>query len=365
MTTGTPHTDPEPRIGTTLMDDIRQGGFVDNIRREFSELRDFMLSDERKERLKEMHRVKRWLAVVWWLLKSMFLKLTPTRRILFVLALIATFNATMDGDKTHFTLELQFSALILLFILMLELKDKLVAHRELEAGHAVQEALMPERSPAVPGWRLWLFTRSANEVGGDLVDFIRIGGERCGVALGDVEGKGLRAALLTAKLQAILRATVPDFSSLAAFGKKLNQIFYRDRLPNMFASIVYLEIRPGDGQVRLMNAGHFLPLIIRRGGVQSIEKGGPALGILPEAEYTEQLAELQPGETILIYTDGLTEARNDAGEFFSETRLLNLLPSLSKFQAAELGERLVGEVDRFLAGARPNDDLSIAILERV
>lgn len=346
------------------MDDIRRGGFFQNIRREFRELREFMLSEERKERLRNMYPLKRWFYITWWLLKALFLKLTPTRRILFVVACIAFINVDARGDTTQINFQPRFSSLILLFILMLELKDKLVAHRELEAGHAVQEALMPERSPRVNGWNLWLFTRSANEVGGDLVDFIRVDDARCGVAVGDVAGKGLRAALLTAKLQAILRATAPDFASLAELGEKLNRIFCRNRLPGMFASIVYLEISPDAGTVRLVNAGHFLPLILSSGVVRSMEKGGAALGILPEAEYSEQKSELVKGDALLVYTDGLTEARNDRGEFYGDQRLMSLLPSLSGLSAAGLGERLVREVDEFLAGARPNDDLSIAILKR-
>jgi len=345
------------------MDDIRRGGFFRTLRRDFEELKEFMLSDERKERLKGMNRLKRRLYIAGWLLRSLFLKLTPARRILLFIAFLSIFNG-IYYHGSQFSIEINLAGFILLFILMLELKDKLVAREELEAGHAVQEALAPERSPEVSGWKLWLFTRSANEVGGDLVDFIRVDGDRLGVALGDVAGKGLRAALLTAKLQAILRAIVPDFLSLDELGKKLNQIFYRDRLPAMFASIVYLEVRPGAGMIRLMNAGHFLPLILRESSVQMMEKGGPALGILPDALFSEQRIELSKGDKLLVYSDGLTEARNERGEFFGEQRLLEMLPPLYRFSAAELGERLVAETDRFLGRARPNDDLSIAIIER-
>ena len=95
---------------------------------------------------------------------------------------------------------------ILLFILMLELKDKLLAREELEAGRAVQRALMPDSGPTIPGWDVSLFTRSANDVGGDLVDYVPLDDQRNGLVLGDVAGKGLPAALLMAKLQSTLRA---------------------------------------------------------------------------------------------------------------------------------------------------------------
>jgi serine phosphatase RsbU (regulator of sigma subunit) len=104
------------------------------------------------------------------------------------------------------------------------LKDKLLAHGELESGRAVQRAMIPEQAPLVPGWNLWLFTRSANEVGGDLVDFLRMNGDRFGIAIGDVAGKGLGAALFMVKIQATLRALTPDHDSLTDLASKLNRI---------------------------------------------------------------------------------------------------------------------------------------------
>ena len=255
--------------------------------------------------------------------------------------------------------------LTILLVLMLELKDKLIAHDELEAGRAVQLALMPEREPQVPGWELWLFTRSANEVGGDLVDFMKISDDRFGVAIGDVAGKGLSAALLTAKLQATLRALVADFTSLAKLGTKLNQIFCRDSLKNIFASLAYVELTPNSGGVRLVNAGHIPPVIVRDGRVEKVEKGGVALGIMPDGTFDEQLVQLEKGNALLIYSDGLTEARNLSGEFYGEQRLLNFMPGFRGLSSAQIGDRLVWDVDRFVGEGRAHDDLSIVVLRRM
>ena len=362
------HTDAEPKLGKTLFEDLRRRDLKRTIQRDFKELKEFMLNEERQKRLKKMRRVKRSLYLTWWLLKSLFLKLTPARRLLLAFGLgLVVFHGTVvySGHRVEFGQNIHIvGALIILFVLMLELKDKLLAREELEAGRAVQEALMPERSPSVPGWKLWLFSRSANEVGGDLLDFIEIGESRFGVALGDVAGKGLRAALLTAKLQATLRALMPDFTSLSELGGKLNQIFCRDSLPNLFASIMYVEIHPESGMIRSLNAGHIPPLIVRGIKVEKTEKGGSALGILAGAKFTEQQIELHSEDFMFAYSDGLTEARNEQGEFFGEARLLDLLPRIARLPAEQIGETVVTAVDRFVGEARANDDLSIALLRR-
>ena len=352
----------EPKIGKTIVDDISHGGFFANIKHEFKELREYMLTVERKDQLQKMNRVKRWFFITWWLLKSMFFKLTPTRRILLLAALIFLVqNSQTAADNRSYII----GGLILIFIIMLELKDKLTAKEELEAGHAVQKALMPERSPKVPGWDLWLFTRSANEVGGDLLDFQKVTDDRYGFALGDVAGKGLKAALLSAKLQATLRALADDYPSLRELGIKFNKLFFRDRVPAIFASVVYAEIKPNDGLIRMFNAGHFQPIIVRSNSIEKMEKGGPALGIVPDAQYDEQKTILAIGDAIIFYSDGLSEARNQMGEDFGEKRLISLLPSLIQYSAEQIGERIISEIDRFVGKAKAHDDLTIAVSKHV
>jgi hypothetical protein len=361
-----PHT--EPRIFGTIRDDMYRGDFGRTVKRDFQELKEYMLEEERKKRLKEMGPVRRWIALSWWLLKSLFFKLTPARRIIFVAGLFLIFLSRTGISIDHGT-QISFQTnglgiLAILFVLILELKDKLVAHDELSAGRVVQQTLMPEKKPHVEGWELWLFTRSANEVGGDLVDFLRIAEDRFGVAIGDVAGKGLSAALLMAKLQATLRALAADFTSLAALGTKLNHVFCRDSLRSIFASLVYVELKPNSGLVRLVNAGHILPVIMRPTKVEKLGKGGVALGIMPGAMLEEQSVELDHGDSLLIYSDGVTEAQNEKGEFFGEQKLLDLLPKLMNLTNEQIGERLVTEVDMFVGDAKAHDDLSIVLLRR-
>jgi serine phosphatase RsbU (regulator of sigma subunit) len=358
----------EPRIFGTIRDDLNRGDFGRTVKRDFHELKDYMLEEERKRRLEDMGWLKRWIVLSWWLLKSLFFRLTPARRILLVAGLfLVMLSRTVTYSDQQLRVESDTNVvgvLAILFVLMLELKDKLVAHDELSAGRVVQQTLMPERKPHVPGWHLWLFTRSANEVGGDLVDFMKIGEDRFGVAVGDVAGKGLSAALLMAKLQATLRALAADFTSLAALGTKLNHVFCRDSLRSIFASLVYVELKPNSGSVRLVNAGHILPVIIKPTKVEKLGKGGVALGIMPGAMFEEQSVELDNGNSLLIYSDGVTEAQNERGEFFGEQKLLDLLPKLMNLTNEQMGERLVTEVDMFVGDAKAHDDLSIVLVRR-
>ncbi|MEJ2507609.1 MAG: PP2C family protein-serine/threonine phosphatase, partial [Ignavibacteriaceae bacterium] len=257
-----------------------------------------------------------------------------------------------------------FGGLILLFILALELKDKMYARTELEEGRAVQISLMPEVNPDVKGWDIWLFTKPANDVGGDLIDFLKISENKIGISVGDVAGKGLSAALLMAKLQSTIRAIAPDYISLSTLGEKLNRIFCRDSLPKLFASLVYTELNIDSGEVKILNAGHLEPLIIKESAIKKINKSSPALGIIQDATFNEQVTNLGFNEYLIIFSDGLTEARNESGEFFGEERLKSFLSAAYGLTSQQLGNKILFEVHNFTVNAKVHDDLTIAILRR-
>lgn len=360
-------TESEPKFFKTVGEDLRRGDFKRTLRRDFEDLKQFYLSKERRDKLAEMKWAKRWFFMSLWLLKILFLRLTPTRRLLLLMAVFFVgFSGRFQcGSDVQFQADTHLLGyLLFLFVLMLELKDKLLARSELEAGRVVQHALLPDASPQIPGWSLWLFTRPANEIGGDLVDYIQLNKKRFGVVLADVAGKGLGAALFMAKLQATLRAVVTDYDSLTELGQKINSIFHQDSLPNSFASLVYLELQANSGQVRFINAGHMPPVMIRRNRIKEMPKGEPALGLLPDSTYKEHSLELEEGDILLVYSDGLTEAQNELGEFFGEQRLFELLPKLRDLSPQKLGERLLQQVDQFIADARVKDDLSLCVLTR-
>ena len=334
--------------------------FMSSLRQDFSELKESFLDENQKKRLESMKRFQRFFYLCTWLTKILFQKLTRTRKLLLILGLGLIFISRNQTDSNGYIV----GGGLLLFIIMLELKDKLLAKDELLAGRAVQDALLPDENPKIPGWDVWLFTRSANDVGGDLVDYLKIDDQRFGLALGDVAGKGLPAALFSAKLQATLRALAPDFRSLAKLGQKINEIFHRDGLPNRFASLVYLEIKTDSGSVNLLNAGHMPPVFLKEGRVEEMSKGNSALGLTTNSKYDEQKFTLQNSETLIIYSDGLSEARNEQGEFYGTQQFFQLLSDFAELSSAEIGKKILFEIDHFIGSASVHDDLSLVILKR-
>ena len=345
-------------VGQTIMSDLQKVDLHRTLRGDLRDLYNFYLDDESRERVAGMGRVKRCIFASLWFLKGMFLKLTPARRIFLLIALILSVQLNHPANTTA-------GMLILLLILILELKDKLLAQDELAAGRAIQFALMPDPSPTIRGWDVWLFTRPANDVGGDLVDYLRVQGDRVGLALGDVAGKGFGAALLMARLQSTLRAIAPREESVAALGSQMNRIFCRDAIRSSFASFMYLEVQPDSGIVRILNAGHLPAIAVLKDSLTSMPLGGPALGVLPDTEYFEQQVEIGPGELLIVYSDGITEASNEEAAFFGLQRLMESLAAMRGLSAREVGERLLAKVDEFAGGAKPSDDISLLILRRL
>ncbi|MCP4725802.1 MAG: serine/threonine-protein phosphatase [bacterium] len=353
----------DKKFTQTIKDDVRHGDIKRSFGKDLKDVYNFYLDDETRKRLSEMSKLKRWLFVAWWVLKSMFFKLTPFRRILFLIGIVLTFTqqSTTIG-QTNTNLKIGF--LFFLLIIILELKDKLLAQDELKTGREVQLALLPDSNPVFPGWDIWMYTKPANDVGGDIVDYLEID-ERLGVTLGDVAGKGLGAALFMAKFQATLRALAPGSSSMEELAAVMNKIFLRDGLPEKFVSLIYLELMPDKGNIDFLNAGHFPPVVIRDSGVEELPRGGNALGLSLKSSYKEQSVELKEDEIFMVYSDGLTEARNVDGDFFGDKRFMDMLPGLQKLSAEDSAKRILKVIDRFVGDAPQNDDLSLIIIKRI
>jgi len=360
----TAHT--HPRLIRTLRDDIARGGVLDELKREAGEIEDFYLDQEERDRLRGKSPLGRWSLLAWWVVKNSILKLTSARRILLVLGIVLVFmDITVSSDTDQFRFHFTgLGAACLILVIILELKDKLLARDELESGRAVQIAMNPEPSPAVPGWDVWLYTRSANEVGGDLVDFLRLDGGRSVAVVGDVAGKGLAAALFMVKIQSSLRALATEFPSPAELMAKLNSILLRDGLPGKFASLVYVAIDSPSGDIRLVNAGHMPPLVVSRGTVTELPKGNAALGLAPLTMFEPRDVHLGPGDALVVYSDGVTEAQNSTGEFFGPERFKALCAECRGIAAQPFGMRILDAVAGFEGAARRRDDLSLVILRK-
>jgi hypothetical protein len=351
-----------------VAEDMRRRGFKRAIGGTLASLETFYLSHDERRQLAAMPRGRQMLRRLWWLIKGLLMKLTPARRIMLAAALVTLVLGLQRIDIGTVHVSLRFplvGTFLLLAVLVLELKDKLVARDELEAGRKVQLALMPSATPQVPGWDVWLYTQPANDVGGDLVDHLNIDERRHFVALGDVSGKALPAALLSVKLQATLRALAPNFDDLGELGAALNFILQRDALPSRFASLVYLLLTTDSGRVRVLNAGHMPPVLVHQDTVTSMPPGSVVLGIIAGATFSEQVVELNTGDTLIVYSDGISEAMNEADEFFGEERLYAIAQQTSGQPVSTIGARILEAVAGFIGYAPVSDDVSLMVLRRL
>ena len=357
-----------PGVHRLVLDDLRRPGLLGTLRGEMKDLYDFFLDDERRRRLESMHWIKRSFLLLAWLLQALILRLPALRRVLLLVALLLTvIGPTRIDLTTSVSLQTNFrvwSIAILVFILMLELKDKLLIRDEIDVARQVQQDLLPREHPEMDGWTIWSSTLPANDVGGDLIDYVPLPEGQLGATLGDVSGKGMGAALLMAKLQATLRAVAGEYASLSDLGHRLNSILFRDGLDNRFATLFYARLESRSGQVRILNAGHNPPVVTGPHQPEGLAASGLPLGMLGDSTYHEATVDLAPGQMLIAYSDGLTEACDPGGQEYGLQRLKALLPQLHQLTPAAAGACILADANRFTGGGKPADDLSLLILRR-
>ncbi len=363
-----------PRLFSTLANDVRvvtddvlRRGVSRSIGGTLAGLEAFYLTRDERRQLEGLSRGRRFFRRILWFIRGLLMKLTPARRIMLAVSIASFLLGTgrIDIDTVHVGFRFQGLGVLLLFaVLVLELKDKLIARDELEAGRAVQLALMPTDRPQVPGWDVWLYTKPANDVGGDLVDHLPLDDQRHVVLLGDVTGKALPAALLSVKLQATIRALAPYFDGLGELAVGLNRILYRDGLPTRFASLVYAVVTAHSGAVRLLNAGHMPPLLLHGSTLTTLPRGNMVLGMMPDVLFSEQSVQVEPGDTLVVYSDGVSEAMNEAGDFFDDERLHALVLKTHGMSAPVAGAHILSALAQFVGDAEQSDDVSLMILRR-
>lgn len=350
----------EPTLGKTLKEDWKNTHLKSSFKKDYSAAEEFFFTDYERTRLVQMSSFNRLFYRLAWLLKKPFLKLTPFRRLLLLIGTVLIFVSRSENENNLGIL----GGLILVFLILLELKDKLIAKTELEEGRAIQMSLMPERTPSIPGWEVWLYTNPANDVGGDLVDFQKLAENSYGISLGDISGKGLSAALLMAKLQSSIRALVFEYSQINILVEKINTLFYNDTPQNRFASLIYFKISSDSGRIKYVNAGHLPPIILKPNSFDELQKGLPALGLMKDFQYQEEFLNLDRNDIIISFSDGLTEAENINGEFYGKKRALELFAKQRGKTASKIGENILSDVKNFIGEATPHDDISIIVLRK-
>jgi sigma-B regulation protein RsbU (phosphoserine phosphatase) len=238
--------------------------------------------------------------------------------------------------------------------------------RDLALAAEVQRRLLPPQPPQSAAVTLAAFTLPARSVGGDYYDFLDLGGDRLGLAIADVSGKGIAAALVMSVVQASLRVISQErglrVSELAA---RMNGFLHQSTGANKYATFFYAQIECGR-RLDYVNAGHNPPYLVRRtsSDVEIIELGvgGTVIGLFPHLSFEEAAVELQPGDVVVAFTDGVSEARNAADEEFGEDRVKELLRATAGMSAAEISSRLADDVRAFIGDAEQHDDLTLVVM---
>ncbi|MEJ2367395.1 MAG: SpoIIE family protein phosphatase [Acidobacteriota bacterium] len=237
--------------------------------------------------------------------------------------------------------------------------------REVELASGVQSRLLPGRDPDLEGWDVAGMTIPCREIGGDLYDYIPCPDGRIALAIADVTGKGIPAALLVSTLHTALHILLGEDLPLETVVSRANRQFHLSAPENRFAGLFLARLDPETGMIESVNAGQDPPVIAHANGdVEVLRKGGVLVGLFPDFEYEVHATTLQPGDVFAACTDGVTEARSPRGEEFGAGRFLKHLESHRDASAADTARSLIDAAETFSGGAHASDDRTVLICRR-
>ena len=250
--------------------------------------------------------------------------------------------------------------------LKLALRSKevlLKLQQELDIANTIQTSILPRNLPENNGKKIFDICAKmipAKQVGGDFYDFFMIDKHRLGFIIGDVSGKGVPAALLMAVTKTLLKATAISGASTDACLAKVNNILVSDSLPNMFVTVFYAILDTRNGALEYCSGGHNPAFVISGDGhlTQLKDTKGLLLGFVPNVEYDSEFVMLRPGDTIFLYTDGVTEAMNEEENQFEEQLLVTTLGQNHTASVAELLDKVIQDVNHFTNGVQQSDDIT-------
>ena len=247
-----------------------------------------------------------------------------------------------------------------------EMAERERLERELQLAHEIQQTFMPGQSPALPGWELAFAWRAARQVAGDFYDFFKLSDGRLGLVIADVADKGMPAALFMALTRTLMRAAALEERSPAAALARVNDLLVPDAQQGMFVTAIYAILSLGAGELTYANAGHNLPLVLRSGtrGLERLNKGGMALGVLEGIRLEEHVVSLEPGDSVVFYTDGITEAFSSQGDIYSEERLQATIQAANGGSAQTILDAIDASVVAFAGDTAPSDDRTLMVLRR-
>jgi serine phosphatase RsbU (regulator of sigma subunit)/anti-sigma regulatory factor (Ser/Thr protein kinase) len=235
--------------------------------------------------------------------------------------------------------------------------------QELRVATLIQQNFLPKQLPDLPGWHVSAYYRPAREVGGDFYDFVELPEGQIGFVIGDVTDKGVPAAMVMAATRSVLRASAQRVVSPGEVLGRVNELMCPDMPAKMFVTCLYGVLEPSTGRFRFANAGHNLPYVRTAEGTTELRATGMPLGLIPGIVYEETEAVLEPGQVMLLHSDGVAEAHSAEKEMFGFPRLLDVVGS--RQDKGEVIDRVLTELDRFTPqGGEQEDDITLVALTR-
>lgn len=245
-----------------------------------------------------------------------------------------------------------------------ELLDRRRIEKELAIAREIQSSFLPARSPNIPGFELAGAALPHDEVGGDYYDYIDVAEHRLGLAIADVSGKGIPAALIMAGFRMSVLAEIRNEFAVRAIMRKVNSLLYESTDRGKFVTAVYAVLDWKTRTLLFSNAGHNPPVLRRADGrIELLLEGGVALGVLPDARYDDRPVALRPGDVLLMYTDGVSEAESPEGEQYGRTRVEQELSRLAGGSAREIVDGMIESVESWAGDRGKNDDLTLMVVK--
>ena len=313
---------------------------------------------------------------LWHRTRALFLglsyKLSPPRRILFavcvVFALLGLKDIRLELGAWSLSVAGGSPLLVLaiagfVLLLVLELADRILVRDELEVARELQRALLPSDPPAVEGFSIAFSYRTANTIGGDYYDFLPVGSRRIATVIADASGHGIAAGLLMAIANATLKLAIDLDPQPAAVADIMNRVLYRTGGARAFMTMFYAVLDPPSGEMEYVSVGHPYPLVRRASGeLEELGAGSLPLGIRPRISPRSEATRIAPGDVVVMYSDGVPETIDNAGNAFGFDRLGAVVRSGGSAQ--EVHDRTVAEIDRFRRGSVQLDDWSLVVIGR-
>jgi sigma-B regulation protein RsbU (phosphoserine phosphatase) len=324
----------------------------------------------------ERSSLKRSIKFVWRLFVAFLMKLTPPRRLMYAIAFVFIIVAMSEGKAASAV----YSFIIITFLLAMELADKLITKDELSIARDIQLSLQPTNDVIIPGYELIAHSEAAKQVGGDYYDILQLPDHSTLAIIGDVSGKGISSALYVVKMQTALQLFATETNDPRDLLIRLNSHVYGQLKRNYFLSLLLVKMRP-DGTIELCRAGHPPALLFRAvdHSVVWLKPNGFAVGMAPSSldgadselkgvdfstSLETQSVQLEQGDVLFLFTDGVTESVDPSGKEFGNESIAELIKRCAGQSTEQMRQDIISELTRHRAGTDLRDDTTFVLLKR-